>query len=237
MIRLIGLFLLLNVSAAHAASFNTLSLLNQEQFKEFSANVAAATQYKGITPTEPLGIIGFDIGASVSYTTIENDEIFDFASEGDFDVAGIALPRLTVHKGLLFGIDVGASISAAPGTDIMVLGAEVRYALMDGGVASPAVGIRASGSVLQGVEEMDMQNLGLDISVSKGFLMVTPYAGIGILRTTSTPNDAPNLEEEVLDQTKLYAGMNLNLGILNFTLEADKTGEYTSGSLKAGFRF
>lgn len=241
MTRLIGLMLLFCATATQAASFNTLDALSQEQFKRFSKNVAAAVQYKGVTPPEPLGIIGFDVGLSVSYTKIEVDDLFDIASEGDFDVSGLPLPRLTVHKGLPFGIDVGVSASGAPGTDIKVLGAEIRYAIMEGGVALPALGIRASGSVVQGVEEMEMQNLGLDISVSKGFLMATPYAGIGVLRTTSTPNDgelaATSLEEEVISQTKMFAGLNVNLGILNLTFEADKTGDHSTGSLKAGFRF
>lgn len=237
MIRLIGIILLLCASATQAASFNTLSALSQEQFKTFSENVAAAAQYKGVTPPEPLGLIGFDVGLSVSYTTIDADDLFDIASEGDFDVAGLALPRLTIHKGLPFGLDVGVSASGAPGTDIKILGAEVRYAIMEGGIALPAIGVRASGSVVQGVDELDMQNIGLDISISKGFLIATPYAGIGVLRTTATPNDAPNLEEETLSQTKMFAGLNLNLGLLNLTFEADKTGDHSTGSLKAGFRF
>jgi len=237
MIRLIGIILLFCATATQAASFNTLQALSQDDFKRFSENVAAATQYKGVTPPEPLGIIGFDVGLSVSYTKIEDNDLFDIASEGDFDIAGLPLPRLTVHKGLPFGIDVGVSASGAPGTDIKVLGAEIRYAIMEGGVALPAIGIRASGSILQGVEEMDMQNVGLDISVSKGFLMATPYAGIGVVRTTATPNDAPTLEEETLSQTKIFGGLNLNLGILNLTFEADRTGDHSTGSLKAGFRF
>lgn len=237
MTRIIGLILFLSAFTVQASSFSTLNVLSQDQFKQLSENVAAATQYKGVTPTEPLGIIGFDVGLSLSYTTIDVDEVFDLASSGDFEVSGIPLPRLTLHKGLPFGIDVGVSASAAPGTDIRVLGAEVRYAIIKGGIALPAVGIRASGSILQGVDEMDMQNMGLDISVSKGFLMVTPYGGVGVVRTTATPNDAPALKEESLSQNKMFAGVNVNLGLLNLTFEADKTGEYTSGSVKAGFRF
>ncbi len=237
MTRFIGLVLLLSTSVSQAASFNTLDALDQEEFVQFSENVAAAIQYKGVTPPEPLGILGFDVGLSVSYTTIETDAIFDLASEGDFDVAGIAMPRLTVHKGLPFGIDVGASVSAAPGTDIRVLGAEIRYAILEGNVALPAVGVRASGTVLQGVDELDMQNIGVDISVSKGFLMLTPYAGLGVVRTTATPVDSETLAEETLSQTKMFAGLNVNLALLNFTLEADKTGDHSSGSLKVGFRF
>jgi len=237
MTRLIGLVLLFFAFSAQASSFNTLSVLSQEQFKQLSENVAAAAQYKGVTPPEPLGILGIDVGLSVSYTTIDVDQVFDLASDGDFEVSGIALPRLTLHKGLPFGIDVGVSASGAPGTDIKVLGAEIRYAIIEGNIALPAVGIRASGSVLQGVDEIDLQNLGLDISVSKGFLLFTPYAGVGIVRSTATPNNIATLKEETIDQNKMFAGVNVNLALLNLTLEADKTGDYTSGSLKAGFRF
>lgn len=237
MIRLIGIFLLFCATTTQASSFNTLQLLSQSQFKEFSENVAAATQYRGITPTEPLGIIGFDVGLSLSYTQIEVDEFFDLASNGDFDVSGLPVPRLTIHKGLPFGFDVGVSASAAPGTDIQVLGAEVRYAIIKGGVAFPAVGIRASGSVVQGVDELDLRTIGLDISASKGFLLATPYAGVGINRTTAEANDASNLDEEEFSETKIFAGLNVNLGLLNLTFEADRTGDFTTGSLKAGFRF
>jgi hypothetical protein len=141
-----------------------------------------------------------------------------------------------VQKGLPFGIDVGASVSGAPDTDIKVIGAEVRYALLEGGVASPAVALRASYSLLQGVDELDMNTMGVDLSISKGFVMLTPYAGAGAIRTTATPKDSVTLGEEVINETRLFAGVNLNLG-MNFVLEADKTGDHTSFSVKAGFRF
>lgn len=228
-------------STAHAASFDTLDVLSQEQFETFSNNIAASIQYKGVTPPEPLGTLGFDVGVSLSYTTIDDSasDIFDLASDGDFDVPGFALPRVTVHKGLPFNIDIGASLSGAPGTDIQVIGAEVRYAILEGGVALPAVGIRASGTLLQGVDELEMQNIGLDISVSKGFLMFTPYAGLGVIRTTVTPGEVAELalEEATLSQTKMFAGVNVNLGLINLVFEADKTGDYSSGTLKTGFRF
>lgn len=234
--RLLAFAFFIIAPVAQATSFSTLDLLNQEQFRSVAENVAAATHYKAVTPAEPLGIIGFDVGLSLSNTPLEDEAVFNLASEGDFDVPGLILPRLSAHKGLPFGIDFGASVSAVPSTDITVLGAEVRYAILKGGIALPAVGVRASFSTLSGVDEFDMQSLGLDISVSKGFLLLTPYAGAGIVRTTVTPNDVGTLVEEEFDQTKLFAGININLG-LNITLEADRTDDFTSFSAKAGFRF
>jgi len=222
-------------STAYAASFDTLEGLVSDQFKTFTENLGAATHYKGITPAESLGIIGIDIGLGLSSTQIDED-IFDAASNGDFDLSSFLLPRLTVQKGLPFGIDIGASLSAAPNTDVKLIGAELRYAIIDGNVAVPAVGLRASFSTVQGVNELDLNNAALELLVSKGLLLLTPYAGVGIVRTTATANDVDSLSEETVDQNKLFVGLNINFGF-NVALEADRTGEYTSYSAKAGIRF
>jgi hypothetical protein len=71
--------------------------------------------------------------------------------------------------------------------------------------------------------------------VSKGFAMITPYAGIGRIHTESEAVDIP-LDKESFDSTKLFAGFNLNLGI-NLGFEADTTGGIASYSLKTGLRF
>jgi len=152
-----------------------------------------------------------------------NEEILDLASEGDFELSQILLPRLHVHKGLPFGIDVGGFISAVPETDIKLLGAEVRKALIEGGVVTPAVGVRAGVSSLQGLDELSMQSLSLDISISKGFALLTPYAGAGYILTKGDASEEFGFEEESVTQQKLYAGLNVNFG--------------ASYSVKAGLRF
>jgi len=153
--------------SAHASAFDSIDALSQDDFKVMVENLGAATQYRGITPTEPLGIIGFDVGVSVTATSI-NDRVLDIASEGDFDIGRIPIPRVHAHKGLPFGIDVGAFISAVPETDIKLLGGEVRYALLEGGAVTPAIGVRAGFSTLQGLDDLDLTNLSAAVSISKG---------------------------------------------------------------------
>ena len=135
-----------------------------------------------------------------------------------------------------FGIDVGAFISAIPSTNIKLSGYELRYAIVDGGTVIPAVGIRYAATSLSGVDNYELSTRSLDLSVSKGFLMLTPYAGIGKV-WTSSDIDSSVLSSVDFSQNKLYAGVNLNLGLLNIAVEADKTGDYGSYSAKLGFRF
>jgi hypothetical protein len=77
----------------------------------------------------------------------------------------------------------------------------------------------------------------LDISVSKGFAIFTPYAGIGRVWVDSTPDAATGLTNESFQQGKIYVGGNLNFGVANVALEYDKTGSAPSYSAKLGFRF
>lgn len=222
-------------SSVHAASLDSLEALSQANFELFSENIAAAIHYKGVGPAEPLGIIGFDLGIELSSTEID-ETLFDLASSGDFETSELIIPRLHVNKGLPFGLDVGAALSAVPGTDIKVLSGELRYALISGGMLSPSVGIRASHAILEGLSEIDMTSSALEITASKGFVMFTPYIGTGFVKSTATPKNLGELTEVSFDQKKMFVGVTVNLGVA-LTLEADQTGDYRTYSAKFGFRF
>lgn len=221
--------------AATASDLDSLQDLAQQQFKILVENTGAATHYKAIAPAEPLGLVGFDVALELSVTDI-NKEVFDIASAGGYDLSRFVVPRIHVHKGLPFGIDIGAFYTAIPDTDFKAMGGELRYAILEGSSITPAVAIRGHYSVIQGIDELDLNSAGVELTVSKGVLMLTPYAGIGMIRTTGTPNDIAGLVEESVDMEKVYVGLNVNLG-LNFGAEIDRTGEYTTYSLKAGLRF
>ena len=223
---------------ARADAFDSVGLLSQDDFQTLTGNVGAATHYKSISPGETLGVLGFDVAVELSSTDID-DAVLDRASNGDADMDSLLVPRLHAHKGLPFGLDIGASVGQVAETDMTVLGAELRYSIIDGNVALPAVGVRASYSLTEGSDNLDVQNAAVELSVSKGFLMLTPYGGVGYVRTTAEPGDAQaitQLEDESVEEGKLFIGLNVNLGF-NFGFEMDRTGDYTTYSAKAGIRF
>ncbi len=229
------LLMLLLSGFARATDLEGLADLDSGQFETLVENIAAATHYKAVAPVEPLGLIGFDISVGASVTDIDSN-LLSLASQGSIDSGALALIRASAHKGLPFGIDVGASLAALPGTDFRVLGAEVRYALLRGSVVTPALAVRGTYSIVSGSDELDVSNAGLEIGISKGFLTLTPYAGIGVIRSSADPQDNFGLSDTEVTQRKLFAGININLGF-NLGLEAERTGDHTSVSAKAGFRF
>lgn len=206
----------------------------QSEFKLFSEDLGAALSYKAVIPAEPLGVTGFDLGLEVTSTEMKNSSLWADATGSSR--SSLPVPKIHIHKGLPLNIDVGAFYSSVPTTNIKLYGGELRYAILEGGTASPAVAIRGAMTKLTGVEQLSFDTKSLDVSISKGLAMLTPYAGVGTVWVDSTPNVAP-LVKESFRQNKVFAGANLNFGLLNLAFEYDKTGSAASYTAKLGFRF
>ena len=227
------LFLIPGLSFA-GNDLDGIEKLDQSQFKVFAENMVAATAYKATAPAEPLGVTGFDIGIGLTAVDLDKD-IFELASDAGWDYSYLPVPRLFAQKGLPFDIDVGASYTDVPGV-FSLFGVELKKAILSGGVATPAVAVRISYSKLSGIDELDVENKGIDLSISKGFTVLTPYAGIGRTFSTVTPVDVPILKEEDIEDSVVYVGVNINLGV-NLGFEVNKTAGVTSYSGKVGIRF
>lgn len=237
---LLGLTIAMATPAVADEDLDSINALNQSQFRLLAEDLGAALSYKPLTPAEPLGlglVLGLDMGAEVTATEIENTAVLDLATTAGDAPSTLIMPKLHVHKSLPFGFDVGALYSQVPDTNITLWGAELRYAIVDGSTVMPAIGLRASFTTLEGVDQLDLETRNLDISVSKGFAIFTPYIGIGTVWITATPQNIPSLTEEDFKETKVFGGLNVNLAILNLALEADTTGEALSYGAKVGLRF
>lgn len=220
---------------AAADDIDQLNQIGQVQFRQLSKDLAAIVSYKAIVPVETLGITGFDIGFEVSATELEHRGAWDNASSGSAPRT-VYVPKVHIHKGLPAGFDIGASWGTASDSNVDLFGAEVRYALVEGGAVTPAVGLRGSYSKLSGVDQLEVETRGLDIGVSKGFAFFTPYAGIGRVWTEANPGVA-TLATEKFSDDKIYVGANINFVAGNLALEGDKVGDTVSYSVKLGFRF
>jgi hypothetical protein len=233
----VGVAMGVAVTTAQAADdINSLGALTQAEFKNLSEDLASATSYKGLTPAEPLGITGFDIGIEVTSTSLQYADAFDKACSG-CGLDNLVIPKLHLHKGLPMGFDVGLMYASTSNTNVTLTGVELRYANIEGGLSMPAVATRFSWSRLDGVDDLSLESKGIDVSVSKGFAMFTPYVGIGYNWVTSEPSASTGLDDEDFTQTKYFVGMNINTGFINFDLEMDDTGGAQTIGGKVGFRF
>ena len=224
------------VQPAMAGSITNLGAIGQTNFDTLSKDLGAALSYKPVTPAASLGMTGFDVGLEVTQTSMSKSSQIWKTVTNDSTVSNLYIPKLHVAKGLPLGFDIAAFYSKIPTTNISLYGGELRYAIVDGGITMPAVAIRGSYTKLAGVTQLSMDTKGLDISVSKGFAMFTPYAGVGEVWVNSTPN-VTGLSGESFTQNKIFVGANANFLLTNLAAELDRTGGVQSISVKLGFRF
>jgi hypothetical protein len=170
---------------AQAADFNAIGTLTQTEFRAFSEDIASAISYKGLIPSEGLGITGFDLGVSLSGTELTHLDVLRKAAGGASVPKVMPVAAVRAVKGLPFDIDIGVIQMNLPDTSLRATGGELRWAFVGGNTLVPAVALRISGSSLSGAPNLKMRTLGGDISISKGFAFLTPYAGVGAVETTS----------------------------------------------------
>lgn len=222
-----------NANAANS-TIDMTNVTSQAVFADLVSDLGSALSYKAIAPAEPLGLLGIDLGLEFSATKLNSDAL-KTAAGGD-GATTLLVPKVHVHKGLPLSLDVGAFVSAVPSSNIKVTGAELRYSFLEGNTVMPALAVRGTYTKLSGVDHLDLSTKGVELTISKGFAMLTPYAGLGKVKV-SGDSDLSGFSSESPTLSKSYIGLNLNLGLLNIVGETEKTGEDTTTSLKFGFRF
>jgi hypothetical protein len=211
----------------------------QAAFEGVIEDVAAALNYKALGPAEATGITGIGIGAFVNYTPTRNDGDWRTLTGTDVDFVGMA--GVVATKGLPFGIDVGAFYTAVPDTSVKAYGAELRYAILEGGMASPALALRGAFARTSGIDDFDYDAYSVDVSLSKGFTFLTPYIGAGYVWAEADPQgDAAavaGLSKAKVDEQRFFVGMRVSMLLLEITPEYERTGSNSAYNLRLGFSF
>jgi hypothetical protein len=246
LISVIGLALLSPGTGWAAGNDILLSgTLGREEFRTFTRQLGFAASYFPLAPAAPLGILGFDAGVEMTAVNVSQSSSFWRKAVRDQSPPSyLVIPRLHVQKGLPLNIDVGASFTSVPLTNMSIIGGEVKWAVVEGGLVLPAVAIRLSGTKLFGGSEVGLETYGADLSISKGFLFFTPYVGIGQLyvnsRTNSSAIRAANgvdfRETEAI--TKPFVGLKIKPPLIPFSLAAQADfGPVVAYSLRANISF
>lgn len=211
---------------------------SQSEFKDLTKELGCAIAYRNLAPAAPLGLTGFDVAAQASAISIDKNSSYWEKATGSDAPDYIAYPSVRARKGLPFGIDIGAMYTDVYDTDIKVYGAEISKAILEGSVATPALGVRATYTKLNGIDDYDLQTAGIDATISKGFLFLTPYAGGGMLWIDGKYNgSAIGLSNESFWQPRGFVGLKITpLPLIGLTVEAEYAARPIY-SLKLGISF
>ena len=236
LLALFSLALALPLQSASASNIDIDNIIstNQTAYEDFIEEIGLTIAYLPMAPAEPLGIVGFDIGVEVTTADIDQSR---WTAVTSADPPGtVVLPKIHVQKGLPFSIDIGAIYTKIPDSNIAIAGGEIKWAFISGNIALPAVAIRGSYTKLLGVDVLDLETYGADISISKGIAFVTPYAGYGQVWIRSKAKSLVSNLEANLNLPKPFVGVKVSIALINLVVEAD-FGEvplYT-GRINIGF--
>lgn len=235
---LLAALLVITASNAFAWDISIPGTYGQSQFKDLTKELGSAIAYRNLAPAEPLGITGFDVAAQVSAVNFDSNSSFWKQATGGSVPNYVAYPSIRARKGLPLSIDVGAMYTYVPGTDIKVYGVEVSKAILDGSMATPALGVRGTYSKLVGVKDLTLQTAGIDASISKGFLFLTPYAGAGMVRLEGKyDGSVATLKKESMWQSRGFVGLKVTpFPLLGITGEVEYAARPIY-SLKVGLSF
>jgi len=237
--KILAILLLLGMSGAAFSAESDISLpagFQQSSLNTLVTELGLIAVYNPQAPAETLGVVGFEAGASVTGYQIDQAVWNSVVSDSDAP-STIVVPRLMLRKGLPWGVDVGYSYVSVPSSNIKVSGVEVRKSLLDGSTVSPAVSVLVHGSRLSGVDDLKLSTLGVDLAISKGFAMLTPYAGVGLLRIKGRDESGLGLAEVSTTENRSYVDVRVGFfPFMNLAAQAD-FAEVESYSLRLNIAF
>jgi len=202
-------------------------------FNSLCKDLGQGLNFIQLTPPDPYGLVGFDVGAELTLLNInQGSEYWKYATRDMQQPPLLPVPKVQVQKGLPFGLDVGAIYAYIPQSNVKLIGGELRWAVMKGSFVKPSIGIRASYTRLMGVPHLNFQTESIDASISKKIAIVTPYIGLGEIFAQGEANfdyTDENTGENVsvdfkskgISETRVFAGLRVSLFFISITGEVD----------------
>ncbi|MGZ6142331.1 MAG: hypothetical protein ACXWLM_03280 [Myxococcales bacterium] len=115
-----------------------------------------------------IGQSGFEVGVSASeaFLRIPADS---WPTRTGTTPKVLALPTVTLRKGLGGSVELGAAVSWLANSQMMALSLEARWAVVDGLAYAPDIALRAWATRVVGTQELDLTTGGADLMISRGF--------------------------------------------------------------------
>lgn len=168
---------------AGAGGFSFSTGFTPADFGDLADAFGDAISFPNLGTAASTGVAGFDVIAAGGGPQVDTGAHWWRSGVDARTFGGILTGyRGIVRKGLPWHLDVGVQMGRVAGEKFW--GGEARWGIWDGGVLAPAAALRVAYS------RLDASAVALDVSeaqlvVSKGFLVVSPYAAAGYRRTVA----------------------------------------------------
>ena len=164
----------------------TLDPSANARFSAFANELGMAIVNWNLEPPETTGFSGFDFALEYPVSLINDKGLINgkryWALETDDAAGNLQLPGVHVRKGLPFSFEAGAKVNYISRSSMAVATVEAKWALNEGFLYFPDLGVRGFGTQLLGSRDFTLTVAGFDIGLGKqlpinGMFTLTPYAG------------------------------------------------------------
>lgn len=217
--------------------------LTQEEFDTFAGEAGTMTRFHQNGSAETLGKGKFDIGLAITSTPVNDDKgawnntMSHPDAEHDLGHE-VAFPRLVARVGVSDNVDIGAWGTLDPNANYGFTGIDLKVGLLKQSAEMPvSVAIRPSVSSMYGPSEVFVVNSSVDLSVSRNWSGLEPYAGVGASANVAVEmSDDVDLDPGQSRNVLAFVGVSYQWKGIRAAAQVE-TGELETTSLQLGGNF
>lgn len=215
-------------AAAHAQQaypgtfYRVSSGLTQDQFAKMTADVGSLLRFRQMGDTMAIGRGHVDLGVQFGSAPLDN-------WRG---------PQLVGRFGVNNRVDLGVSGGLNPGNRYGLVGADAKVMLLNERDGWPvSISVRPSLSLLLGPIDVWAGTTGFDLTVSRAFGPLSPYAGVAATSSIAIERSATiDLDYATANASMSYAGVAYRWRALVVSGEVER-GSKTNYAFRIGTRF
>ncbi len=235
-----------------------VSLSNGQQstdnvgYEALTADIGRMIRPGSFRQPQTLGAQGWRLSYDIALAGVDD-------TPGGWTAIGVAMPdsaavsRLAIRKGLPASFELGVAANFLHELELWALGAELKWALVDGLRDVPDIGMRLFGSTLLGARDATFVSVGAELVIGYkvvlgGVVQLTPYAGYGLGATWAGSRTLPVVQPEATQATvvvpdsqatvrhQALAGVVVGVGQLELAAEF-VLGDSVTTAISASARF
>ena len=234
----------LHVGSAHdSCYFDLHPELTRRQFRQFAAEGGQILRFRQVSAADTLGAGSFDVDVGYAYFFLDDakgawNNTMSHPQSDHYLGEQLGVPYLTLRLGLTDRVDGEVFGSLNPQSNYGFLGFASKIRILDENHGAPvSLAVRPSASALLGPSEVQAYNVATDLSVSRRFHGIAPFAGV-TLSTTAVVDSSPDTDVGHQSATRAvaFAGVDYQWKFLSVGAQAEISA-LPALALRAGGRF
>jgi hypothetical protein len=234
----------LHVGDAHdSCYFDLHAELTASQFKQFAAEGGQVTRFRQTSSASTLGAGTVDVAMGYSLFFIDDtkgawNNTMSHPDADHYLGQQLGIPYLALRVGIADSVDAEAYGTLNPQSNYGLVGVASKIRVLEQSDRMPvSVAVRPSASGLIGPSEVQAWNLSADVSVSRDFHGLAPFAGVAVSSTlavnSSSDSDVAN---QIAVRPLAFAGLDYRWKAISVGAQAE-IADVAAVGLRAGGRF